>query len=682
MLELLELKFKNIGRFTEEQTIDFKNLGTFVQVDGQNNNSGGSSGSGKTTIFNSLDYLLGINSLPATILQSRYTKEPIWVQGKFEFNGEILTVTRNKSKFSIENNTVIEQGEKAELKLKEILGMPEDLFRKVTHKRQKEGGFFLDLTPNQMHAFLMDCVGLSDFKLKYEIVDKKLSQLETGINSLTLDKISTEAQLNTVISSIKALGDEPKQEVDENILKQLKEKYERTKNIFEETAIKLRKEENEFNTEKPSSPNMRFHSDTYKSLEDTKQKLEASIKECNANEQKRKKEIQEQIFTKIAKKNALSNKIEASEKAKIEAQKIYNEIKIIRGSHCPTCSQTWQNERSKTIEEQKSKELNRLKDIVIEGEKAKSFLPSFTTAIDELKSKLENQDNSSVNNLQEKLAEVNSQLKIEKDTIEKNILVQNKEYQTKLNAFLKKAEELRKRHELQLSTISGQLDLERRSYELMLQKYSAYLDAKKRYSSTFDTLSKNEAAFTKKINELNTNLNNFLEEQKIILEIKKAIKLYISCSFDDALITIGDKASKIISCIPNIKNAIVQFSAQKETKDGRIKEEVTATLSSDGETNIPIKSLSGGERSAVDLAVDLAVIDFIETKTGKGSNFFITDEPFDGLGPVEIEMILEVLKNSNINKKIIIVDHHSETKEMVQNYILVERDGLTSNIVN
>ena len=38
MLRLRQLKFSGIGRFVEEQVIDFDALGNMVQVDGQNNN--------------------------------------------------------------------------------------------------------------------------------------------------------------------------------------------------------------------------------------------------------------------------------------------------------------------------------------------------------------------------------------------------------------------------------------------------------------------------------------------------------------------------------------------------------------------------------------------------------------------------------------------------------------------
>lgn len=81
MLKIKTLKFKNIGRFVTEQVINFATLDGLIQVDGVNNNTNGSSGAGKSTIFQALDYLLGLNDTPLTILQSRLTKEGIWVQG-------------------------------------------------------------------------------------------------------------------------------------------------------------------------------------------------------------------------------------------------------------------------------------------------------------------------------------------------------------------------------------------------------------------------------------------------------------------------------------------------------------------------------------------------------------------------------------------------------------------------
>jgi DNA repair exonuclease SbcCD ATPase subunit len=71
----------------------------------------------------------------------------------------------------------------------------------------------------------------------------------------------------------------------------------------------------------------------------------------------------------------------------------------------------------------------------------------------------------------------------------------------------------------------------------------------------------------------------------------------------------------------------------------------------------------------------------LESKANKGIDLFILDEPFNGLDTVCIEMALEVLKNSNSNKRLIIVDHNPEVKEMVESRLTAVRDGATSRIV-
>ena len=112
MLELLELRFSRIGRFIDDQSIDFASLNDFIQIDGQNNNTGGSSGSAKTTVFNAADYLLGLNDLPSTILQSRYTDEPMAVGGKFLWDGKPVEITRGK-KLKVVIDGVVTEGSSA-----------------------------------------------------------------------------------------------------------------------------------------------------------------------------------------------------------------------------------------------------------------------------------------------------------------------------------------------------------------------------------------------------------------------------------------------------------------------------------------------------------------------------------------------------------------------------------------
>ena len=111
---------------------------------------------------------------------------------------------------------------------------------------------------------------------------------------------------------------------------------------------------------------------------------------------------------------------------------------------------------------------------------------------------------------------------------------------------------------------------------------------------------------------------------------------------------------------------------------GAVKEMVNAIIDNDGELEIPIKSLSGGERSAVDLAIDLAVCEMIQEKANKGIDVLILDEPFSGLDSIGIEQALEMLKT--LDKRILIVEHNNIAKEMIPDKLTVIRDGDTSYI--
>jgi DNA repair exonuclease SbcCD ATPase subunit len=130
-----------------------------------------------------------------------------------------------------------------------------------------------------------------------------------------------------------------------------------------------------------------------------------------------------------------------------------------------------------------------------------------------------------------------------------------------------------------------------------------------------------------------------------------------------------------------MSTATIQFEGLKETKEKKVKEEVNCLISMDGETEIPVKSLSGGERSSTDLAIDLSVMEFIQDRAGRGCSLLVLDEPFGGLDESNILSIMELLRESKINKQILIVDHNPVAKQTFESKITVIRDGLTSKVV-
>jgi DNA repair exonuclease SbcCD ATPase subunit len=681
MLHLEELKFKNIGRFIDEQTINISGLTNFVQLDGKNNNTGGSSGSGKTTVAMALDYLLGVNHRAATILQSRYSEYAIWVQGTFTDGADNVIITRSKSLITVEKGGETFKGQRAEEIIDSILRIPRDLFRKIMHKRQREGGFFLSFTPKEMHDFLIDCIGLSTFKQKYEITERRQAVINESLDDNGADLLTHGSLLKATQDAILSLGMAPIQDMHKEVILELKTKADSSSIRFNTVQTECESLDREYGKKRPVLSSIQRDETIRENLEKRRDEIEAAIGGCFEKEKRRQEDIKQGISKATVAGMRLDARIKDAGKAKIEATRIAAEIMSIRSQACPTCKQKWCDENSALEEQKKLAEVTELKILITDGAKAQEEKLELEGKLVLLNERLQPIYDPKLETLNEELCEVVEEIIEEKKKSGvwyEDLSAENKK---KMDDFTAAYRKLQDGHKILIDQARGQMDVDRRVLESAVSKLKAYTEAKDRYQRSFDELKAKENIYLEKTTKHREEIAKLEHEQKLNIESLKATKTFVSYSFDEALDAISEKATKIIRCIPNMSNATIQFEGTKETKDGRIKEEVNAILSMDGEATVPVKSLSGGELSATDLAIDLAVIDYIESRSGMGINVFILDEPFNGLGTVEIEMALEVLKNSNTNKKLIIVDHNPEVKQMVQSRLVVERTGLTSRVI-
>lgn len=718
MLKLKELRLRNIGRFASEQSIDFTVYSNLIQTDGENHNTGGSSGSGKSTIFNALDYLLGLNDIPNSVLQSRLTKEPMAVTGIFDLNGESLEIERSKKGLRINLGGKIEEGSAklGEEALDRILGMPRHLFRKMLHKRQKEGGFFLSLTPKEIHEFLTDCLGLSSLTTKIEIIDRKIKEIAEKING-TSTAINLEKNgLLTTQEAIVTLGPPPTKEVDHSTILDLKQKIE-----INNTQLKMLEEGfgNELNhlnrlkvemsqghqkeyevltMEKPNISVQSYDLTKLNNLEDMRKQLENKLNGLLQAERERLQKVKNDSLSNVMAQSDLAYKLKEIDTLKQESMKIGLEIKKIKDSICPTCEQSWThqsaNDKLKSLVEQvmllKTKidyEMSFHEQLKALKDKAYELGLASTPIIDPLMPEI----NSQIADTTELIIKEKQNRDSFQEKYNKTLNTAMDAYHAKLNALRNSQAKEEKEFQAKVDYITNnkntyvqplleQLGVDKTAFNIAISKLKSYEEAKTRYFGSMGALTTKENEKKANIIKLESEHAALTEEFSLAEEAKRAIKSYTSCSFDEALALISDVSTRIIRSIPNMANATIQLEGIKETKEGKIKEEVNAVINVDGEINIPIKSLSGGERSSVDLAIDLAVIDLIESKTNKGTDIFILDEPFTGLDTVSIEMVLEVLKNSNINKRLVLVDHNPIIKEFISDRIVVVRNRETSEI--
>jgi len=684
MLKVKTLKFQNIGRFIEEQVIDFTNLNGLIQVDAFNDNSKGSSGTGKTTIFLALEYLLGINDVPVTILQSRLTKSSLSVEGEFDLDGQDILISRSKKGLSIKigQSEPIEGSSKlAEEALDNILGMPRDLFRVLCHKRQKEGGFFLNFSPKETHAFLVNAKGLKEHTKKSEEIDSDLKGLVESETKAQSTLASALSALESIITARSSIGKAPApSDVTERHIENFKvlvKEWQNTVTITEKAHLSQKEE---LNKEKPVIEIKPFDRSKFIANDSEIASIQIQTRALERKESERQRLATGQVSSLRIKLSDAKLGVSNGDKAKIEAQRLILELKKIKEGFCPTCEQNWITESIKV------KEIELLKAFEVQ----KSLILTGLNSLEEVK-RLEEQISIALEDICAQvipgyldLNEREQALKLENAEIRKLEL----EHNTKENQVIKlandpyiiKLNELSSKQTLEISASKESLSKVKEDLNKASQTFESSNVAIKKYNETLNNLNLQRSEKESNLIAAENSIKELKEKIEIVSEAKALVKSFISCSFDEALDSIGDKATQIIRGVPNMANATIQLEGIRETKDGKVKEEVTAVIHVDGEQNVPIKSLSGGERSAVDLAIDLAVIDFLEDATGKGMDIFILDEPFTGLDAISIEQVLEVLQASNLNKKLIIVDHNDIIKQFVQNKIMVTRIGDTSNV--
>lgn len=679
MLKLKKLIISNVGRFVGSHDINFEGRPNLIQVDGLNKNTNGSSGSGKSTIFNSLEYLLGTNALPSTVLQSRLTKNSMTVQGDFDYKGKNLTIKRSKSEglsIVLDGVEIVSGSNKAaEEKLDEILGIPRELLRKMIHKRQKEGGFFLSLTPKECHAFLAEVLDLKTWT-------QRLLAAEQDAKKFDQEAQNTQSALDAVRSALEAsraslsMLQQPSLDWEPSILPTLKNNLERSENLLRDESLKL--EQALSSIEKPQPP-PGVSKASLKPLSD-------KVAHLKAQENAERKIAMDNWNLKMRELSALESKVSEYKKAidngklaSLKLEDLKSKILSIKNGICPTCKQTWHqghDEIDTLVAEAKKKTIEIQQAQTLEQE-----IPGLLNQIEDKKKEVEAaRAETSTNKFAPLIQAAEIELKTENEKLEKEQQLLNQAYLRSLELVREQESAIRSKFNEIITNLSYNRDEHRRLY---FQKSSEYENFQKNLELfTKNRQSLNQAVETqeRQLLELTEKNKKAVEMRAISTEAVKIIRSYMNNLFQDALDNIAVKATQILSRIPNMATASIYFEGFKETKSGTIKDEVTAILTMDGEVNIPVKSMSGGERTSIDLAVDLAVIDMIEEQAGKGLDIFVLDEPFDGLDSICREECLQILQTHVTGKKIIVVDHSNETKEMVHHTIRVIRDGQESRI--
>lgn len=724
MIKSKRLSFCNIGRFIAPQTIHFDRFDSLNQIDAVNNLTGGSSGSGKSTIANARDWLFGMSDFSTNVLQSRLTKEHIWVEEELDWDGK-HTVIRRDRKLSITVDGVETKGSSklTEELLDQIIGMPRNLFHEISHKQQGKAGFFLQQTPAQMNAFLTDCLNLGQIRSKIDLIDLKTKDLTVLKAESQSSLQATQAALEANSKALQAIGEEPTTTIDSDLLEGWKGQYEAYKLKLIEIQEAHKTEKSDLETKRPNLVTKPFDSSALEAILVQEKELNKKVNEVLNQEKDRQAAINKEISklkldlsnqtaviktrtnTEITTLNAkLANTamiIRLGSISKEEATKIAAQIKAIRAGTCYTCQQTWV---SKTEEEKLLASLNEHKTKIMAATQAEADAEEIKTSIEYINASsakdIENVSQSCLLQIQGLTEQAKPQVPpetvslyvdltniAELKTKEKAKETAHNEEQNAANnqimsVFFSDQKAMATKHQGELQAVNKGLEESRSQYERVNSEFKNYETNLANYRKVLKNLTDAQNSMNDKLNDITSKVGDITSKLEIAEEAKRCLKSYLNCSFDDALDSISQTATELLRSIPTMANATVRLEGTKEVGTGAIKEQVTAYLDNDGEIDINIKSLSGGERSALDMAIDLSVSNLIEERTNRGCDLLFLDEIFNGFDSTGIENAIEMLKTFGVNKKLFLVEHDGVAKEFVTSKITVIREGETSYIKN
>jgi DNA repair exonuclease SbcCD ATPase subunit len=671
-----------------------------VLLRGANTDTGGSSGAGKTTPLLAISYLLGFCPYAGTALQSWHSEEPMEVSGTFALDAGPLVVTRGqKLALSLNGEKVPGSAKQLEEKLAQLLGLPSELLAALTYRGQKQPGLFLSKTDSEKKEFLTTLLGLGRFEAaveKSQAQAKNLetwtaakemqlgsvrSRLETARASLTAPSLTDEAALKSQLLQTQALTSRLKTQ-----LEQVSAKI-KAKDAQAEATIKARAEAAQADLETLRAEVEEFKTVPVVIAKFDKTKLDSLSQDLGQArsflavqvDAERQAKTQHEAEVSAAAKEWRRLEV-AQGQLQQKLRQLQEKAAGLADGSCSTCHQPWQEALAeKSIAEEQANEavteLEKLAGAIAQlREAAAAPGPAHNTTIDELKdviSHLEKQiaaEEARVTGEAKVAMAEFRQRKADAEavlaTFEKGIAQQVTSVRSQALEATEAMRDERDELERQLRTSESA----ERGFEQALSRVAVdnarETERHQLQQKQLEGIEKEHAHLDEELAGVRKNLAAELDFQKLI-----GREGFLGSIFDEVLAEISEETNRLLAQLPNASHVVLTFKSESQTQKGTVKRSIVPFVVIGGYEAPLASGLSGGMTTAVELAVDLAVAGVVSRRTGSSPGWLILDEAFTGLGPVEAEAGMEILKAFADDKLVLVVDHSSELKSMFSEII-------------
>jgi DNA repair exonuclease SbcCD ATPase subunit len=710
-IRLKRLSLRAFRSFIDEAAVEFPESG-LVLFRGFNEDTGGSSGAGKSTILLALTYLLGFCKYPRTALQSWLTEDPLQVVGVFETSEGELQVTRGQGlKLSLNGVGVEGSVKQLETKLQQALGLGPDLMAALTYRGQKSPGLFLSKTDSERKEFLTQLLGLERFETAQEVSQKKAKDLEPAV---TVAKALL-GNLAKELESAKQIN--PPALKDEMPLKETLDRASGEAEGIRSQVFEIRHQikERELGIEAEAQRRYKAAKPEQEKLEEAievlkkDQHLQAISLESPELTQMRANSLQaEQFLVEIKAEDANRKATQAREAAGVlrEIISIEQELSVLPSmmnsqeaacleihalerSTCPTCDREWIDSKATLALEKAQGDVLNLGEQIETFEALKPERDALRARHQQLQAFIPNpqleQFQAIVTDLQKKVAVEIQNLKGQRELVQANAqkLVAEAEARLQSNRAAVAHDIEMYRHDSKEGMLGLHDRLENLSHHLTAADSAVKGCQNALHMAKVDNAREQERhrAAQERLERLQKSCLE-AEEQAKKAETELAAELdfqrligregFLGSIFDEVLAEISQETNCFLARFPNTAHVSLHWRSESTTQKGAIKKNIIPVVSIGGFEAPLAAGLSGGMESAVELAVDLAVATVVSRRTGTMPNWMVLDESFTGLGPVESEGCMEMLQAISADRLILVVDHASETKSMFTQFVDVK----------
>ncbi len=726
-LKLRRLLLSNFGPFAGDHELDLPEAG-LVMVHGENKDTDESSGSGKSSLVESLAYVFGYSDFSATDLQTWewLGKGPMAVTAELE---EFGLRRGHKPHLKVPGKPDITGAKSVNESAPSAIGLKPEMLKALTYRPQGKPGLFLDKTDSEKKAFLTELLGLQEYESEVERVMKVISGLEEEERKQTAIVENLKAQVPQPPQKLEPLdtsaNDAQLQKLREHI-KKGQEALEALRQLDDKAGAAQREREAAVRAKwEPYIENLQVAAMELRSrplpavigeevsepaeLPVLRKKLAlltdavAKAKAAHTAKLKQLRIDLQDARTQMQKLFATAQN--TAHAATTERARLSTEVASLEQEFCPTCARPWHDDEHKALLEEKRAAIQMCDDALALSVSTKAqgneqqarakeleLAVTFEEGADPVPEKL-------ARGLQEytqKVADAEADCKAAKaaaqeryrsarallEADKRTALAEASKKQTEAeSAYIEElhaAQEMTPEHEKVRNTMASMKETiaaAMADHRVITERVAA---AKKQYEVLAIQHEREQKVWTEA----------FERHQKAALELEVVKRQadqerdYLACAksflgviFDETLARIAHLTNERLAKVPNVQSVTLRFVSERETKSTKnVRQEIKAVVEKDGH-EVPLKRLSGGMGRAVELAVDLSLADVIAERTGVMPGWLVLDEAFDGLSLKSKVACLELLQETAQSRLVLVIEHTSELRDLFAGIITVQNSA-------